>query len=157
MQISVVVYKVLQKLQGDVSQNIVIFQMCMKFFIDNGYNLIHSAAITGALEQQSNFKTWGDDITTGIALWAVNPSVGSRYSSLLRFADNYKPSSDWRKFSIQLQFVLFELRTSFNLTNSKLLNSQDIKSASKIINQYYLSSTKSSESIALRVYDEVTS
>lgn len=130
---------------------------CMKFFLDNGYNVIHSAAITGALEQQSNFKTWGDDITVGIALWPAEPSIGSRYSSLLRFADSYIPSSDWRKFSIQLQFVLFELRTTFNLANSKLLNSEDIEIASKVINKYYLSSSNSSKNIALRVYEEVTS
>ena len=33
-------------------------QQSMKFFIDNGYDIIHAAAITGALQGQSQFEIY---------------------------------------------------------------------------------------------------
>lgn len=128
----------------------------MKFFIDNGYSLIHSAAITGALIGASSLVTYvADKGNVGIANWEIKNNVGSRYSGLLRFASNYTPVSDWKLYSVQLQFVLFELRNRFNITNSKLLASTDIKTASEIVNREYLLATKNTEDLAQTAYDEV--
>lgn len=128
----------------------------MKFFIDNGYSLIHSAAITGALIGASSLVTYvADKGNVGIANWEIKNNVGSRYSGLLRFASNYTPVSDWKLYSVQLQFVLFELRNRFNITNSKLLASTDIKTASEIVNREYLLTTKNTEDLAQTAYDEV--
>jgi len=128
----------------------------MKFFIDNGYSLIQSAAITGALIGASSLVTYvADKGNVGIANWEIKNNVGSRYSGLLRFASNYTPVSDWKLYSVQLQFVLFELRNRFNITNSKLLASTDIKTASEIVNREYLLTTKNTEDLAQTAYDEV--
>jgi len=94
---------------------------------------------------------------TGIANWAKESTVGSRYSGLLRFASNYTPASDWRLFSIQLQYILFELRNRYNLTNSKLLAATNIKDASAIINREYLNTDKNTDNYAQVAYDEVIS
>lgn len=131
-------------------------QQSMKFFIDNGYEVIHAAALTGALEAKSGFITHEQTDKVGIVGWEQNITIGSRYKDLLDFANNFAPSSDWRLFSIQLQFVVFELRNRFNLANSKLVNTSDIKSASKIINREYIKSkTSNSDLYAQRAYDEV--
>ncbi len=130
-------------------------QQSMKFFIDNGYTIIHAAAITGALENISSFVTFGGVSNTGIAQWSIDPSIGSRYIGLLRFSQQYRPAVDWKLYSTQLQFVLFELRTRFNLTNSKLNVTNNIKDASQVFNKYYLNSASQSDQIAQRAYDEV--
>lgn len=135
-------------------------QQAMKFFIDNGYELIHAAALTGAIEGKSSFKTYetnsGSD-TVGIVKWKNTTEIGSRFNDLLRFAAQYSPNSDWRLFSIQLQFVIFELRNRFNLVNTKLIASTDIKTASRIVNKEYLKDTNQSDRLAQRAYNEVLS
>jgi len=135
-------------------------QQSMKFFIDNGYEVIHAAAITGAIEAVSGFETYDDDTTSdtiGILKWKNTTEVGSRFADLLNFAVRFSPSSDWRPFSLQLQFVLYELRTRFNLVNSKLIVTTNIKDASAIINRDYIKGTNQSDRLAQRAYDEVTS
>lgn len=135
-------------------------QQAMKFFIDNGYNLIHSASIVGALEACSSFQTYDtsqDVDTVGIARWKNNIETGSRFSELLKFAAQYSPNSDWRLFSIQLQFVLFELRNRFSLVNSKLLFGTDIASCSAVLNRHYIQGSNSSERQAQRALEEVLS
>ena len=92
---------------------------------------------------------------TGIAQWSIDSSIGSRYIGLLRFSQQYRPAIDWKLYSTQLQFVLFELRTRFNLTNSKLNATNNIKDASQVFNKYYLNSASQSDQIAQRAYDEV--
>jgi len=126
-------------------------QQSMKFFIDNGYEAIYAAAITGALQKTNSFKTDGG----GIAKWDINASVGSRYVGLLRFAQQYQPTIDPQLYSTQLQYVLFELRTRFNLANSKILSANNIKDASKAVNSFYLQSTAKSDQLAQRAYEEV--
>ena len=129
---------------------------CMKFFIDNGYQVIHAAAITGGLENASRFNLAAKQDFAGIGAWKVDGSIGSRFSNLQAFAYQFRPAFDWRKFSVQLQFVLFELRTRFNLANSKLRQTETIEDASTVINSYYLENPKSGfEEIAQRAYDEV--
>ena len=130
---------------------------CMKFFIDNGYNPIHAAAITGALQNVSQFVVFDAENATGIAKWKQDGSIGSRFSGLLQFTQSYRPHSNWKLFSVQLQYVLFELRTRFNLTNSKLLATNNIKDASIVFNKFYLDTNLSSDQIAQRAYEEVTS
>jgi len=130
-------------------------QQCMKFFIDNGYNPIHAAAIAGALQATSSFETFGGQGTTGIAKWAVDPSIGNRYMGLVRFSQSYRPAVSWKLYSTQLQYVLFELRNKFNLANSKLLQTTDIESASNVFNKYYLETSSGGDQIARRAYEEV--
>lgn len=135
-------------------------QQSVKFFIDNGYELIHAAAITGALEGVSRFKTYDDDITeetVGIVQWKNTTEIGSRFSDLLRFAAQYSPNSDWRLFSIQLQFVVFELRNRLSLANRKLLATSNIKDASVVINKEYIKGSNRTDILAQRAYDEVLS
>jgi len=135
-------------------------QQAMKFFIDNGYELIQAAALTGAIEGVSGFQTYdteGSVDTVGIVKWKNTTAVGSRFAELLQFAAQYSPNSDWRLYSIQLQFVVFELRNRFNLVNSKLIASTDIKSASAIVNREYVRGTNQTDNLALRAYEEVLS
>ena len=135
-------------------------QQAMKFFIDNGYDLIHAASLTGAIEASSGFQTYNADInseTVGIINWKNRAETGSRFNELLKFAAQYSPNSDWRLYSIQLQFVLFELRNRFNLVNSKFLFTTDIKSASEILNRDYIKGSNRSDQLAQRAYEEVLS
>lgn len=132
-------------------------QQAVKFFIDNGYELIHAAAISGALQKVSNFITVSENTEEGIGGWNADGTIGSRYTGLLRFAASYNPVVDWKLFSTQLQYVLFEFRTSFSIANSKLIATETIKDASEIVNKYYLRKNNKTDQIAQRVYDEVLS
>lgn len=128
---------------------------CMKFFIDNGYEPIHAAAITGALEETSQFKTQDFSDTGGIGGWKIDPSIGNRFRGLQEFSQSFSPTSDWRLFSVQLQYVLYELRTSFGLANAQLISTSSIKTASETINKYYFKTGLSTDQIAQRAYEEV--
>jgi hypothetical protein len=131
----------------------------MKFFIDNNYSPIHAAAITGALIGASSLITYFEkdpaSSYVGIASWERVNTAGSRYNGLLRFAANQQPSKDWRLYSTQLQFVLYELNNRFNQVNSKLLATTDLKEASKVINRDYLFTTVDTEDLAEFAYNEV--
>ena len=133
-------------------------QQSMKFFLDNGYSLIHAAAITGGLQGVSAFETYNEDeydTLIGIAAWNRSNVVGSRFNGLLSFSQSFQPIVDWRLYSTQLQYVLFELRNRFSSANRRLKNTENIKEASSIINEYYLFTTNDTESIAQLAYDEV--
>lgn len=133
-------------------------QQSMKFFLDNGYNLIHAAAITGALQGTSGFATFNaseEETIIGIASWNRSNTVGSRFNSLLTFSQSFQPIVDWKLYSTQLQFVLYELRNRFSSANRKLINTEDIKAASESINEYYLFTTNDTENLAQIAYDEV--
>ena len=134
-------------------------QQSMKFFIDNGYSLIHAAAITGGLQGASEFSLTEVSGTTetkvGIAAWDRTRDVGSRFNGLLLFSQSFQPVTDWRTYSLQLQYVLFELRNRFSAANRRLLNTNDIKTASQVINNYYLFTTNRTDNLAQTAYDEV--
>jgi len=133
-------------------------QQSMKFFLDNGYSLIHAAAITGGLQGVSAFETYNedeDDTLIGIAAWNRSNVVGSRFNGLLSFSQSFQPIVDWRLYSTQLQYVLFELRNRFSSANRRLKNTENIKEASSIINEYYLFTTNDTESISKLSYYEV--
>lgn len=133
-------------------------QQSMKFFLDNGYNLIHAAAITGALQGTSGFATFNaseEETLIGIASWNRSNTVGSRFNNLLTFSQSFQPIVDWKLYSTQLQFVLYELRNRFSSANRKLINTEDIKAASESINEYYLFTTNDTENLAQIAYDEV--
>jgi hypothetical protein len=137
-------------------------QQAVKFFIDNGYELIHAASIAGALQATSSFKTYVEEVvdessTIGIAKWKKSINAGSRYAELLRFARDYQPASSWKLFSIQLEFVVFELRNRFASVNAKLVATKNVKAASEVINKSYLKNTNRSEIIAQQAYEEVIS
>lgn len=129
----------------------------MKFFIDNNYSPIHAAAITGALIGASSLITYSEDNSdlTGIANWEKVTSAGSRYNGLLRFAATQQPSVDWKLYSTQLKYVLYELNNRFNQANSKLLAATDIREASKVVNNEYLFVTTDTERLAKFAYKEV--
>lgn len=128
----------------------------MKFFLDNGYNPTHSAALTGAIQGISKFVTFDEDpAATGICKWIRSAESGSRWNNLLAFSQNFQPVSDWRLYSIQLQFVLFELRGRFSSVNRRLLNTTDIETASTIVNEGYLFTTNDTSGLAQIAYDEV--
>jgi len=131
-------------------------QQCMKFFLDNGYNLIHSAAITGALQGVSRFLTFHEEETPqiGIVSWERSDNIGSRFNGLLAFSQQFQPTSDWRLFSIQLSYVLFELMNRYSSVNRKLLNTTDIETASEIVNRNYVITTNNTEILAQTAYDE---
>ncbi len=136
-------------------------QQATKFFIDNGYSLMHAAAISGAIQAASSFKTFIETVvdespTVGIAKWKKSTNAGSRYGELLRFARDYQPASSWKLFSIQLEFVVFELRNRFASVNAKLVATKNIKDASNIVSMMYLQNQNKSETIAQQAYEEVT-
>jgi hypothetical protein len=137
-------------------------QQAVKFFIDNGYELIHAASVAGALQATSSFKTYVEEVvddssTIGIAKWKKSINAGSRYAELLRFARDYQPALSWKLFSIQLEFVVFELRNRFASVNAKLVATKNVKAASEVINLSYLKNTNRSEIIAQQAYEEVIS
>ena len=117
---------------------------------------MHAAAITGALQGASDFVLL-DTTKLGIAGWEKSRDVGSRFNGLLSFAQNFKPATDWRTFSMQLQYVLFELRNRFSSANRALLNTTSIKEASEVVNSKYLFSTSKTDGLAQIAYDEVFS
>jgi len=116
----------------------------MKFFINNGYTPIQAAGIVGNLEQTSRFRIYESDQSidyTGIASWRSTQNSRSRFDALIEFAGLYEPKTDWRSFSLQLQFVLYEMRTSFNLVNSKLNQAEVLEGKDgtvEIFAKYYL-------------------
>lgn len=129
---------------------------CMKFFIDNGYTPIQAAALTGNLDLQSRFILYDNpDGRIGIAGWESKTSVGSRYLDLVDFAGSLSPRQDWKLLSTQLQFIVFELRNRFSITNGKLVRSGTIKDASEIVAKYYLKTSRNAEEQAQLAYDGV--
>lgn len=128
----------------------------MKFFIDNGYTLLQAAAITGNLQSESFFQTSSNNSSkNGIAGWKVTNAVNSRFEQLKQFAVEFEPVSDWTLFSIQLQFVLYELRGRFNSVNNRLLNAATLEDACTIVSKYYLKSKNTGLPQAKRAFDEV--
>lgn len=131
----------------------------MKFFIDNNYSPVHAAAITGGLIGASSLITYFEKTpnsgSVGIANWERTVSAGSRYNGLLRFAAQQNPSVDWKLYSTQLKFVLYELNNRFNQVNSKLLATTDIKEASRVFNHEYLFLSAETEALAEYAYNEV--
>lgn len=129
----------------------------IKFFIDNGYIPIHAAAITGVLETLSEFYIYEEDPATdlqGILQWSQ--SEGNRFKSLVDFAKNYQVVKSWKSYSIQLQYVLYELRNTQNRANVKLLQTTSIETAVEAIAKYYsrnFVNTKDAIKFAERAYD----
>lgn len=110
---------------GSVSQR---RSQAMKFFIDNGYTLFQSAGIVGSLENESKFRLYDlaeeSSPKIGIANWDTN---GSRWKSLVKFSGQFEPKQSWKRFSVQLQFVLYELRTTQQIANNKILRSTKLR------------------------------
>lgn len=130
----------------------------LRFFIDNGYSPMQSAAIVGNLEAASKFAIFGTDEQesdkVGIAGWSI--FRGNRYNRLIQFGSLFQPKVNWKAFSTQLQFVVYELRTTQNLANKKLLFAKDIDEASKAFTKYYIKySLDDALSKSKSAYDEV--
>ena len=137
----------IKNLDSDDNDNYNIAQRrlgAMLFFTDNGYTPAQAAGIVGNLEGESNFSTTvvskeENESSQGIAQW--NPDAG-RLQELKEFAAN-RLSSDWRKFSVQLQFVKYELENYSYFQNALLKNAtkftggKDNKNATWIFLRYY--------------------
>ena len=111
----------------------------LKFFIDNSYTAMQSAAIVGNLESASNFEIYAtseNEDLQGIGQWSEAGT--NRFQRLIRFSTLFDPKATWKTFSTQLQFVMYELRTTQNLANKKLLQSENIEDASNAITKYYI-------------------
>lgn len=112
---------------------------CVKFFLDNGYKLVHAAAIAGNLQSLSNFTLYSDqdESSQGIGQWSNLTEIG-RFRDLIEFAKIYEPSSSWKRYSIQLQFVLHELRGKFVRANYLLKQTDYIEDAVEKFSRAYL-------------------
>ena len=113
--------------------------VAFRFFLDNGYTLIQSAAIVGVLGAVSGVSPDFDESGFyGIGAWQTS---SDRYLRLNRFASSQRPSKTAESFDLQLLFVLNELRTTRSLTNGKLLYADKLggqKGAVSIFFDYYL-------------------
>ena len=100
---------------------------------------MQSAAIVGNLESASNFEIYAtseNEDLQGIGQWSEAGT--NRFQRLIRFSTLFDPKATWKTFSTQLQFVMYELRTTQNLANKKLLQSENIEDASNAITKYYI-------------------
>lgn len=129
----------------------------VKFFIDNGYKLIHASAIAGCLQARSAFILYSENEegAQGIGKWDNINEIG-RFKDLIEFAKIYEPSSSWKKMSLQLQFVLFELRNKFIIANYKLKKTEYIEDAVNQFSNYYFKEKAAQGSLAFaeKAYDE---
>lgn len=127
----------------------------IKFFIENGYRPLHAACITGSLEAISKFVTYEqeeDSLRQGIAHWELKKN--GRLNNLKTFSQFYEPKSSWKNFSVQLQFVVYELKTTQRLANIKLLRSDNFEDGTNAITKYYLKQSASgASSLAEKAYD----
>jgi hypothetical protein len=127
----------------------------VKFFLSNGYSMKQSCAIVGGLKYRSKYRTVytnTDDGSLGIGGWS-----GQRLIDLKNF------SNEWPKFSVQLAFVLYELNTSQQQANSRLITINNLdtnqKNCQTIIARNYLKLTKSADISAVvsegnNIYEE---
>jgi len=131
----------------------------LKFFIDNGFTPLQSSAITGNLEAVSNFELFpaeGDQNKDNIGIGGWSSLSSNRYNRLIQFASLFEPKSTWKKYSTQLQFVIYELRTTKNLANKKLLQAKTIEDASNAISKYYIGKVlDDAQSLSQDAYEEV--
>jgi len=115
----------------------------MIFFVDNGYTPAQAAGIVGNLEAESGFNTTivssvSGESSQGLAQW--NPA-GGRLQELKLFAsrNNY----DWRNFSVQLQYIIYELNNYAYFGKSRLVKctkftgGKDDKNSTWIFMKYY--------------------
>jgi hypothetical protein len=134
----------------------------VKFFIDNGYSVSQAAGIAAGLQEVSGFVTHTEENTefyTGIGKWLRS---GPRYRGLVQFSSGISRYASIERFSVQLFYVLQELRTTHTIANSKILRSTLIKSpagSAQLFVKYYLKrpdlSVANVERIAENAYDEV--
>lgn len=111
----------------------------MAFFIDNGYTVAQSAAITGTMEALTSFDPLAqrnEGLQQGMMLWAA---ADGRVIDLMQFASSFTPQLMMDKFETQLMFVVFELRNTKQAANSKILQHNDIDLCVESFARYYLS------------------
>lgn len=121
----------------------------VKFFIENGYTTIQAASIAAGLESVSQFVLFSDDAETqGIGAWSKDQK-GKRYIDLLEFSFMFNVKEDWKRFSVQLQFVLHELRNKKRKANYKIKSAETIDEASTAFAKYYLNVENYDQAIEL--------
>lgn len=82
-----------------------------KFFLSSGYTSKQSAAIVSNIDSSSRMVTGGQ----GLALW-----TGQRFNDLKKF------SNEWKLFTTQLLFILYELNGTQTNSNIFLLQSNSL-------------------------------
>ena len=154
-----IINMVLPDIDDDTTQEAAVNKrrsQAVKFFIENGYTVIQAASIAAGLQLVSRFILHSDDSTLqGIGAWSKDGS-GKRFLDLLDFASMYNIKDDWKKFSVQLQFVLHELRNKKRKANYKLTSAETIEEASEAFAKYYLNASnyKDANDIAEIAYEE---
>jgi len=127
----------------------------VKFFIENGYTAIQSSALTANLENTSKFVLYVDNSSKqGIAGW---PENSNRMLDLLDFSTMFNVKENWKTFSVQLQFVVYELRNNKRKANYKLKSAQTLEDAVEAIAKYYVATPNSvpaTTELAERAYEE---
>jgi len=124
----------------------------MKFFIDNGYSLVHAAAIVGNLEKASNYLLYeANSEKWGIAKWDK-----LRIANLQLFCNSLQPPENYISYSAQLKFVLYELRNEYSKANRKMLQKIKVDDAADVISEYYIGNINLNAKLnAQNAYDEV--
>lgn len=127
----------------------------VKFFIENGYTLVQASALTANLENASKFVLYSDNsLKQGIAGWTDG---SARMLDLLDFSTMFNVKEDWKRFSVQLQFVIHELRNNKRKSNYKLKSSQTLEEAVEAIAKYYMTvpnNISATIQLAERAYEE---
>lgn len=99
--------------------------IAFEFFLNNGYTLQQSCAITGTLMALTEMDPTFDDGTYyGIGAWQKN---SRRFTRLNRFSTAFQPSKTVESFDLQLQFVLNELRTTRTIAQCKIIATENFK------------------------------
>lgn len=99
-------------------------QKAYNYFLDNGFNNIHSAAIVANLMAESGVNPksnqGGGGPGRGIAQWTES----ERWQTLLKFAD--EQGSDPYELGTQLAFMSYELKNSYQSTVTNLNAQSDV-------------------------------
>ena len=128
----------------------------LKHFIDAGYTLEQASAIVSGLYIVSGMEptiTAPQGDLRGLANWK-----NTRLNNFVVFTEKYEtlnnPTSVLiQNFYVQLEFILYELRTFKTVANGKLLRSRRLEQAVDIISNYYFDDAVSAESVKRKAID----
>lgn len=112
------------------------------YFIGKGLNNLQAAALTGNLQQESNFSTTVDNGQGyhGLAQWG-----GGRWTKL-------QTKSNYTDLSVQLDYVWEELQGGWKNAYDQLKASSDIAEATFIVVRYYEGAVDSSQPRGVQNY-----
>jgi|TARA_R110000822_G_scaffold48453_10_gene127641 hypothetical protein len=122
----------------------------VKHFIDGGYTLEQAAAIVAGLELTSKLNyviTAPQGDLRGIGGWN-----NKRLNDFIMFIENYETLNNpaavlIQNYFIQLEFVLYELRTFKSIVNGKLLRSRRLFECCDIMSRYYFDNSLDAQAV----------